>query len=173
MKNNLGYKGGSEVANLNQSASDVSFNYFTLPVTVASNDFMTLNESLLTLPRQTNGDLPYIAFAQLVSSSDLVDAGTNVGFAFAGPAPDLGAFEYGLNPQPTLAMARTGTNLVFAGGYGPAGGTNYLVSTTDLSLPVAQWSRTATNGFDLSGNYRMTNGIPAGVPQRFYRIRLP
>jgi len=173
MKNNLGYKGGSEIANLNQSASDVSFNYFTLPVTVASNDFMTLDESLLTLPRQTNGDLPYIAFAQLVSSSDLVDAGTNVGFAFAGPAPDLGAFEYGLNPQPTLAAARTGTNLVFAGGDGPAGGTNYLVSTTDLSLPIAQWSRTATNGFDLSGNYRMTNGIPAGVPQRFYRIRLP
>jgi hypothetical protein len=173
MKNNLGYKGSTEVANLNQSASDVSYNFFTLPVTVASNDFMTLDESLLTLPRQTNGDLPYIAFAQLVSTSDLVDAGTNISFAFAGAAPDLGAFEYGLNPPPTLNMAQFGTNLVFAGGGGPAGGTNYLVSATDLSLPLAQWSRTATNKFDLSGNYAITNAIAAGVPVQFYRISLP
>jgi hypothetical protein len=85
----------------------------------------------------------------------------------------LGAFEYGLNPPPMLAMAQLGTNLIFAGGGGPAGGTNYLVSTTDLSLPLAQWSRTATNGFDLSGNYAITNTIAAGVPQQFYRISLP
>jgi hypothetical protein len=96
MKNNLGYKGRTEVSNLNTNASDVTFNFFMLPVTVASNDFMTLDESLLTAPRQTNGDLPDIAFAHLVSNSDLVDAGTNIGFAFAGAAPDLGAFEHGL-----------------------------------------------------------------------------
>jgi Pel9A-like, right handed beta helix region len=173
MKNNLGYKGGTEVANLNQSASDVSYNFFTLPVTVASDDFMSLDESLLTAPRQTNGDLPYIAFAQLVSGSDLVDAGTNAGFAFAGAAPDLGAFEYGLNPPPTLAMTRAGTNLIFAGGGGPAGGMNYLVATIDLALPAAQWSRVATNQFDLLGNYAITNSIAAGLPQRFYRVRLP
>ncbi len=96
MKNNLGYKGRTEVSNLNTNASDVTFNFFTLPVTVASNDFMTLDETLLTAPRQTNGDLPDIAFAHLASNSDLVDAGTNIGFAFAGAAPDLGAFERGL-----------------------------------------------------------------------------
>lgn len=173
MKNNLGYNGGTEVKNLDMVQSDVTFNFFTLPVTVAANDFVTLDESLLTAPRLTNGNLPYIAFAQLVSSSDLVDAGTNIGFAFAGAAPDLGAFEHGLNPPPTLAMAQLGTKLIFAGGGGPAGGTNYLVATTNLALPLAQWSRTATNKFDLSGNYAITNTIPAGVPARFYRISLP
>ena len=135
MKNNLGFKGSTELANLNQAASDVSYNFFTLPVTVSSNDFMTLDESLLTLPRQTNGDLPYIAFLQLVHNSDLVDAGTNVGFAYAGAAPDLGAFEYGLHSPPTLAMSPAGANLVFSGNNGPAGGTNYLVGTADLALP--------------------------------------
>jgi pectate lyase len=107
MRNNLGYKGSTEVANLGP-ANDVAFNYFTSPVTVTSNDFQTLDESLLTLPRQPNGDLPYIAFAQLVSGSDLVDAGTNAGFAFAGAAPDLGAFEYGLNPPPSFVSATAG-----------------------------------------------------------------
>jgi hypothetical protein len=151
----------------------VTFNYFTLPVTVSSSDFMTLDTTLLTAPRQTNGDLPYIAFAQLVSSSDLVDAGTNVGFAFAGAAPDLGAFEYGLNPPPTLAMSQAGTNFIFSGNGGPAGGTNYLVATTNVALASPQWSRVTTNQFDLSGNYVITNAIPTGLPQRFYRVSLP
>jgi hypothetical protein len=173
MKNNLGYSGRSaEVSELNINASDVSYNYFTLPVTVSSSDFMTLDTTLLTAPRQTNGDLPYIAFAQLVSSSDLVDAGTNVGFAYAGAAPDLGAFEYGLNPPPTFAAAQAGTNLIFSGNGGPASGTNYLVSTTNLALPMTQWDRTATNTFDASGNYAITNAMPAVVPQLFYRVSL-
>ena len=172
MKNNLGYKGSTEVSNLG-TTNDTTFNYFTLPVTVATNDFMTLDESLLTLPRQVNGDLPYIAFAQLVSGSDLVNAGTNAGFAFAGAAPDLGAFEYGLNPPPTLAMSRSGANLVFTSSGGPAGGTNYLTATTNLATPVSQWPRVATNKFDLAGNNLFTNSLPAGLPQQFYRLSLP
>jgi hypothetical protein len=98
MKNNLGYLGTTQVSNLDTTNSDVSFNYFTLPVIVASNDFVSLDESLLTQPRQANGDLPSISFAHLVNGSDLIDAGTSIGFAFNGSAPDLGAFESGLTP---------------------------------------------------------------------------
>jgi len=172
MKNNLGYKGTTEVSNLGDS-NDVSFNYFTLSVTVATNDFASLDETLLTLPRQPNGDLPYIAFAQLVGSSDLIDQGTNLGYAFYAAAPDLGAFEYGLNPPPTLAMVRFGTNLIFNGGDGWAGGPYYLVATTNLTLQSPEWERVATNTFDSAGNYTSTNAIPTGVPRQFYRIALP
>jgi hypothetical protein len=70
-------------------------------------------------------------------------------------------------------MNRSGANLIFTGGGGPAGGTNYLVATTDLSLPMAQWPPVATNRFDVVGNYTITNPIPAGIPQRFYRLSLP
>ncbi len=172
LKNNLGYKGGSEVSNLGP-INDTNFNYFTLPVTVATNDFMSLDESLLTAPRRADGSLPYLAFAQLVSGSDLVNAGTNAGFAFAGSAPDLGAFEYSLNPPPALAMSRVGSNLIFLSSGGPAGGTNYLISATNLALSLSQWARMATNKFDLAGSSVFTNLIPAGVPQRFYRSSLP
>lgn len=173
MKNNLGFQGRTEVANLNEAASDVSFNFFTLPVTVASNDFVTLDESLLTAPRQTNGDLPYIAFAQLINGSDLVDAGTNVGFAYAGTAPDLGCFERGLPPPPTVAVARQGANLVFNSSGGWAGGTYYLISATNLALPPAQWPRVATNQFDWSGNGVITNSASSGRAQQFHRLSLP
>lgn len=173
MKNNLGYKATvSEVANLG-TTNDTTFNYFTLSVTVATNDFMSLDESLLTVPRQPNGDLPYIAFAQLVSDSDLMDAGTNAGFAFADSAPDLGAFEYAIKPPPTLVMSRAGANLIFTSSGGPAGGTNYLVATTNLAFGASQWSRVATNQFDLAGNFSFTNVMPVGVSQQFHRLSLP
>lgn len=158
---------------LNTNACDVAYNYFTRPVTVSSNDFMSLDESLLTAPRQSDGGLPYIAFAQLVGNSDLLNAGTNVGFVFVGGAPDLGVFEYGSQPPPALAMTRIGANLVFTGSGGPAGGTNYLVGTTNPVLPMAQWTRVVTNKFDLAGNYAVTNSFNAAVPQQFYRLGLP
>jgi hypothetical protein len=172
MKNNLGYRGGAETNNLNVAQCDVSFNYFTLAVTVASNDFASLDESLLTLARPANGDLPFIAFAQLISSSDLVDAGTNAGFAFAGAAPDLGAFEYGLAAPPTLTISQLGTNFVFTSAGGWAGGTNYLVAAEDPRTPMSLWTPVATNRFDNSGNCVISNP-PSGVPQQFYRLSLP
>jgi pectate lyase len=172
MKNNLGYKGGTEVSNLGTS-NDLTFNFFTLPVTVASNDFQSLDESLLTLPRQASGDLPYIAFGQLVAASDLVDAGTNVGFAFAGAAPDLGAFEYGGNAPPILTLARFGNSYTLTGAGGPAGGTNFLLTSANLALPLAQWTRVATNRFDSAGDFSITNPLTLTPPGSFYRLQLP
>lgn len=171
MKNNLGYKGNTEVSNLG-TTNDVTFNYFTLSVTVATNDFLTLDESLLTAPRQANGNLPYIAFARLTNTSDCLNAGTNLGFAFYAAAPDLGAFELGPTNAPSPTVALAGTNLVLTAA-GWANMTNYLVASTNLTLPVAQWTCLATNVSDLSGLCVFTNVIPPGVPQRFYRIGVP
>lgn len=172
MKNNLGFNGGTEVSNLGTS-NDVTYNYFTLPVTVTSNDFVNLDESLLTAPRQSNGALPYIAFAQLTGGSDLVDAGTNIGFAFTGAAPDLGAFERGLHSPPVLAMTLLGTNLVFNMSNGWLGGGNYLLASTNLTLPVAQWTPIATNQFDLTGACVVTNDLNGQIAQTYYVISLP
>lgn len=173
MRNNVGYLGAKSVSNLDSNRSDIAFNYFTLPVTVTANDFMSLDESWLTGPRQPDGSLPYLAFAQLLGGSDLRDAGTNSGFAYAGAAPDLGCFEYGSRPPPTLALRRVGNTAVLLGSGGPAGGTNYLVSSGSPETPMAQWLRVATNTFDRSGNFLVSNLVPAQMEQQFYRIALP
>lgn len=173
LKNNLGYLATrDEVYNLG-TTNDVTYNYFTLPVSVGADDFMSLDEDLLTAPRQSNGDLPYIAFAQLVSGSDSVDSGIDAGFMFAGTAPDLGAFEYGLTPPPTLDVTRSGMNLVFTSTGGPAGGTSYLVSNTNLALSVSQWPRVATNQFDLEGRFGLMTPIPVKVPIQLFQLLLP
>lgn len=171
MKNNLGYKGGTEVSNLGPS-NDVTFNFFTLPISVATNDFITLDESLLMAPRQTNGNLPYINFARLTNTSDCINAGTDLGFAFYGAAPDLGAFEFGPTNAPSPGIAISGTNLIFTTS-GWANQTNYLLASTNLLLAPTQWTRVATNKSDLAGNCWFTNPIFASITNKFYRISLP
>lgn len=175
MRNNIGMvrTDTNSLTWLNTNACDVAYNYFTRPVIVNSNDFMSLDETLLTAPRQADGSLPYIAFARLVGSSDLVNAGTNAGFAYVGSAPDLGTYEYASQPPPTMTMTRVGPNLIFTGNNGPAGGTNYLVAATNPALPMAQWTQVATGKFSLAGGYVITNALPTGLPQQFYRLSLP
>ena len=95
LKNNLGFAGGTEVAELDGAACDVSGNYFTLPVTVTAEDFLGLDEADLVLPRKPNGDLPEVKLMHLAPGSDLIDAGVDARRSFVGKAPDLGAFESG------------------------------------------------------------------------------
>jgi hypothetical protein len=93
LKNNLGFAGDTEVAELDFEASDVSGNHFTLPVTITAEDFLGLDEADLVKSRQPNGDLPDVQFLRLAPTSDAIDAGVDVGLPFHGTAPDLGAFE--------------------------------------------------------------------------------
>ena len=66
------------------------------PVKEEDKDFAGLDVAELTKPRQANGDLPEMAFLHLARDSGLIDQGTDAGLPFAGKAPDLGAFEFGM-----------------------------------------------------------------------------
>ena len=89
------------------------------PFIVTDDDFITLDTTGVSSPRQADGSLPKIDFFRLNKSSDLVDAGTNVGISYLGSAPDLGAFEYdhatGINSLPKGYMNTyfSGDNLIF------------------------------------------------------------
>lgn len=171
MKNNLGYLGGTEVKNLGP-INDTNFNYFTLPVAITAADFISLDESLLTGPRQPNGELPYVNFARLTNTSECINAGTNIGFEFYGAVPDLGAFEVGPTNAPNPTIAKLGANFIFTAS-GWANRTNYLFTTTNLTLATAQWPCIGTNKSDLTGNTTFTNGIIAGTAPRFFRTAIP
>ncbi len=66
--------------------------------TVTDADFLSLDTSLARLPRMAGGSLPATALFRLAPGSALIDAGTNVGIAYTGSAPDIGAFESGTGP---------------------------------------------------------------------------
>lgn len=102
MRNNLGFSPRStSLSNIDQAQCDVAGNFFTLPVTVTAADFVatTTNaaqqEAFVAQARQADGALPEITFLKLAAGSDLIDAGIDAGFPYAGAAPDLGAFEAG------------------------------------------------------------------------------
>jgi rhamnogalacturonan endolyase len=73
----------------------------------------------------------------------------------------------------TMNLTSLGGNLVMSGTGGTASGTYYVLTSTNLALPLAQWARIATNQFDGSGHYSFTNSIPANPPWAFYLLQLP
>ncbi len=97
MSNNLGYEATyQELTDIDQPNCVLNNNYFDLGVTVNASDFLSVDESLLTAPRQADGSLPETDFLKLAPSSDLIDAGVDIGFEFNDAAPDLGCFESGV-----------------------------------------------------------------------------
>lgn len=65
-----------------------------LPLTVSADDFRSTSTADLDAPRRPDGSLPALDFLRLVSGSDLINAGMDVGKPYLGSAPDIGAFEY-------------------------------------------------------------------------------
>jgi len=75
---------------------------------------------------------------------------------------------------PTFGSATlNGTNLVFSGGNGVPLGNYYVLMTTNLTLPLTNWTRLATNEFDGNGNFCFTNGLNMNLAPAFYRLQLP
>ena len=95
LHNNLAYKYSTQRDTLNLGSSTNTYNSFSpvIGVIVDSNDFLSIDENLLIASRQADGSLPNVNFLKLKQGSDLIDKGKNIGFAFYGTAPDLGAFE--------------------------------------------------------------------------------
>jgi autotransporter-associated beta strand protein len=67
----------------------------------------------------------------------------------------------------------SGASLMLQVANGAPGVTNYLLTSTNLSLPLTNWARLGTNVFDVSGNGVFTNVLNAGSAQGFYLISVP
>jgi hypothetical protein len=66
-----------------------------------------------------------------------------------------------------------GGSFVMSGTGGVTNGTYYVLASTNLALPLNQWTPVATNPFDGNGNFAFTNTPAANSPQMFYRLQLP
>jgi alpha-galactosidase len=64
-----------------------------------------------------------------------------------------------------------GTNLVLGGINGSAGTQYYVLTSTNSALSPLQWTRIATNNFDVSGNFSASIPLPSG--SSFYRLQVP
>jgi autotransporter-associated beta strand protein len=62
--------------------------------------------------------------------------------------------------------------LVMNGSGGNTSSNFYLLSSTNLALPLASWTRLLTNQFDTNGDFSFTNAMDANAPQKFYILQL-
>jgi hypothetical protein len=65
-----------------------------------------------------------------------------------------------------------GSSLVMSGTGGVTNGTYYVLTSTNLALPLNQWAPVSTNQFDAGGNFIVTNPTPADTSQEFFRLQV-
>ncbi len=80
---------------------------------------------------------------------------------------------------PTISSVSLGQNngvlasITFAGSGGPTNVSYRVLSSTNVSAPVATWTPVLTNAFDGSGAFQATIPVDAKNPAAFYRLAVP
>ena len=76
-------------------------------------------------------------------------------------------------PPPNFSgVAASGNNFIYKGTNGVPDWTYYVLASTNLTLPISQWTVIATNTFDGDGNCNFTNLGVLKMPQTFYLLKL-
>src|SRR6185436_19489949 len=71
------------------------------------------------------------------------------------------------------SLTLSGTNVIFNGSGGPSNATYWVLASTNVALPLTNWTRLLTNQFNASGDFTFTNAVTPAVPQRFYILQMP
>jgi autotransporter-associated beta strand protein len=64
-------------------------------------------------------------------------------------------------------------NLVLSGSGGVPATTFYVLTSTNVTLPLNQWSMLMTNQFDSFGRFAVTNAVNPALPGLFYLLQVP
>ena len=76
--------------------------------------------------------------------------------------------------RPKLIPPVRGTNhVVLSGAGGPSNLLFYVLGSTNVAHPLAEWARIGTNRFDGIGAFSHTNDLGAGFPERFFSVEIP
>ncbi len=122
---------------MDDSVTEEEANSWNSSVDRASNaDFVSRDDTGADGPRQPDGSLPDLnGFLHLKAGSDLIDTGVDVGLAYSGSAPDLGAYEFDQGGTAAEADPVAGAALSLAGP-NPVRGRTQLAITLDASRVV-------------------------------------
>ncbi|MGH7954279.1 MAG: hypothetical protein ACREFE_20480 [Limisphaerales bacterium] len=126
----------------------------------------------MTLNHQSLGKTYWVSGAPVSGQSA---SGTIVFYNYAAPVVlDQIVFAAGLADQPPVMNNVYFSNgkFIFSGTNGFAGVGYYVLSSTNLALPSANWTRETTNNFDnANGFFSITNTVTPAA-QKFYRLQL-
>lgn len=117
-RNNIAYRNTIAQVQVQTNASYThSHNSWDIPITLTDADFISVDSTGITAPRQADGSLPdndcYNYFLRPSSSSQALNAGTDVGLTYDADSvlwdtpPTIGAFEYVAQDPPVEPTFRT------------------------------------------------------------------
>jgi hypothetical protein len=70
-------------------------------------------------------------------------------------------------------IAAGGGGFILSGTGGESNGTYYVLTSSNLLVPLTNWTYLATNQFDGQGGFIFTNTAQTNAPQLFYLLQLP
>ena len=74
---------------------------------------------------------------------------------------------------PTIGNAKIAGGKIIFNGKGSTNDFYYVLTATNLALPLSQWTPVVTNQFDANGAYSFTNQVNSAARQNFYRVQSP
>jgi len=76
-------------------------------------------------------------------------------------------------PANILSVSVLGTNIVVTGTNENGGAIFHyaILSSTNLALPISQWTVLSTNGFNANGTFSFTNKITGSQPSTFFTVK--
>jgi len=151
--------------------------------TVGANDVLQSTTSI-----QYGGTLRLVNLAGALAAGDalkIFDAPVYTGgFGAITPAPgsglawdqsqlvSSGTIRVVTVPVPGIASTTvSGTDVIISGTNGAPGQTYYVLASTNVALPRANWVPIWTNTFGPGGEFSFTTAISPSIPQRFYQIQ--
>ena len=162
---------GTSIMDVNKSGSVFTGDLITNITTVTYGGTLQLN---LTGTALTNGDAFKLyscasasgAFATIIPPTPGTGLLWNTNTLTTGVLSVVSA----VKPMPAITnFSLSGTTLTIQGTNGSANGQYLLLGTTNLALPLSQWTPLLTNAFDSGGNFNLvTNIVNASDAQQFY-----
>jgi hypothetical protein len=77
-----------------------------------------------------------------------------------------------LPPASISGPSLSGTNFIFGSSNGIPGANYSVLASTNLTLPLINWSLIQTGSFDGNGSFQSTNNVDPAVRQKFYLLQL-
>jgi hypothetical protein len=93
------------------------------------------------------------------------------------PAPQAGLLQiipkmFGLTLPQIESSKMDGRHFIFNGTNGVPGSTYYILASTNLLLPMINWTVIATNRFDRQGHFDFNTSITSETSQTFFKLSL-
>ena len=152
---------------------------YLLSLWMDSPDGQTPNEFLVSWQGNTLFDatnLPAIGWTNLQFLVSATGKSTVLEFGFRNDPSYLGLDDVSVLPAQAGigSIQLSGQNLILNGVNGLSGATYYVLTSTDITLPLSQWTRVATNVLNAGGNFTLTatNTVTPGAGQQFYMLQL-